>query len=311
MTTRASVTSLEFYRVTITPSPDDDPTGLPVRFAFPVSGGPPVTWYAAQWEAGGPPYVARLLIGPDGTAELAVGAYDVYVEVEEDPETVRFLADRLVVFSDLGAFATVSELADLMRTDIDPEDAQANQSLTLATELIRSYTRQTLTEVVDDEATLEANWRDSLVLPEVPVSDVTEVVVIDADQTETTVDTADYYLDNYGILRFVPFSSTATVWPWPSSWWWGRTRVRVTYTHGYATLPEGIRQACLQVAARLYQSATNVGGGVLTATAETIGGYQHSEQYDAATATTTDVSTGGLTADEMSLLSRYRTVAAA
>lgn len=303
MTTRASSTSTEFYRVTVTPSPDVDLTTLPVRMAFPASEQPPTVWYAAQWEDDN---TARVLLGPDGDVSLTAGAYDVYVEIEDTEETPRFIADRLIVFTTVSSFASVAELSDTMRTDIDPENPQANQALMAATALIRAYTRQEVTEVVDDVATLEAAWRDSLVLPELPVQDVSEVVAIDADGVETTVDPADYYLDNYGILRFRP--TVPASWPWP--WWWGRARVQVTYTHGYSTVPDQIRVACLQIASRLYQSSVNVGGGVPTKRAETIGGYSYENDYDPGSVAVTTTS-GGLTSTEMVLLNRYKVVAAA
>ncbi len=298
MTTRTSVTSLEYYRLTITPSPDVDPTTFPVRFAFPASGSAPATWYAAQWESGGPPYIARLTIGPAGDVELEAGAYDVYAEVTDSPEIVTFLADRLIVFEDVTSFASVAELADVLHVDIDPEDAAANQALTDATAMVRSYTRQTLSFVEGDEVTLDGHYQWDLALPEFPIVDVTEVVEISVwdNAAETTLDTTDF--------RF----SKAVLHRLDRRFCEGFQNVRVTYDHGYEVLPDDLRTATLQIASRLYFSATSSGstqGGPLKVQSETIGGYTYRNEWDSSS-TSTVVATLGLTAAEMLMLDRYR-----
>ncbi len=260
MTTRTSVTSLEYYRVTVTPSPADDPTGLPVRFAFPVSGDAPATWYAAQWETGGPPYIARVWLGPGGDVELPVGTYDTYVEVEDTPEIVRFLADRLVVFAETTTFASVSELADVLRVDIDPEDAAANQALRDATNFIRAYTGQTLTLVEDDEVELDGLNRSGLLLPQVPVVGVNSVTTRDAVGTETVLDVVSYRVDRAGILWRMD----------GAAWCWGHANVLIDYDHGYETLPDDLHTACLEIAASNYVGAVSRAGNVES---EQIGSY--------------------------------------
>ncbi len=301
MTTRTSVTSLEYYRLTITPSPDDDPTSLPVRFAFPVSGDSPAVWYAAQWESGGPPYIARVTIGPGGDVELEAGAYDVYAEVTDSPEIVRFLADRLVVFEETLAFATVAELSDILHVEIDPEDAQANQALIDATAMVRSYTRQTLSFVEGDEVTIDGHYNRDLALPEMPIIDVTQVVEINpwSNEDETTLDTTDYRWSEAVLHRLSRTFSD------------GFQNVRVTYDHGYDPLPDDLRAATLQIAARLYSSnASSAGstlGGPLRVQSETIGGYTYRNEWDSA-GTATVVATQGLTAAETLMLDRYRRV---
>ena len=255
MTTRASSTSLEYYRVTVTPSPDEDPTGLPVRFAFPSAGQAPATWFAAQWESGGPPYVARLTIGPGGDVVLTEGAYDVYVEITETPEVVRFLADRLEVFSDITVFGSVSELADILGADIDPEDPKANQALRDATNFVRAYTRQTLTLVEDDEVLLDGKDRKGIVLPERAAVDITSVNVVDDLGEETLLDSTAYRVDDAGILWRLDG------WVWE----WGHGNVAVVYTHGYALDSvdfDLIRTATLEIAASNYANSLVAAGNV-------------------------------------------------
>src|SRR5678815_2500702 len=101
MTSRVGTASLEFLRVTVATDPVSDPTSLPVEIAVPPSGVAPTTWLNANWELGGPPYVAAILVGPTAggsDVELEAGAYDVWLRITDAVEIPAFIADRLVVF---------------------------------------------------------------------------------------------------------------------------------------------------------------------------------------------------------------------
>jgi hypothetical protein len=65
-----------------------NPTGDVVALAFTLPGIDPVSgdWVNGSWEPGGPPYIARTLVGP-GNKVLAKGNYDVWVRVNDAPET--------------------------------------------------------------------------------------------------------------------------------------------------------------------------------------------------------------------------------
>lgn len=271
MTTRASATSQENYRVTITPNPDEDPTTFPVRLAFPASGQPPATWINASWEVGGPPYVVTIGL-PD--ADLDPGAYDVYVEIDTGGEVPRFLADRLVIFDEITTFASVAELADTLRTDIDPEDPAANQALIDATAYIRESSNQVVSFVEDDVVTLSGREREGILLPQAPVINVNEVTLLDPDGVETELTSTDYRWDDSGILW-----RTAGTWPL------GHGNVLVSYDHGYETIPQAVRSLCCRLAARNYASLAAVAAGI---SSETIGGY--SVTYGSETSSATELS---------------------
>lgn len=274
MTTRTALASLEFYRVTITTDPTSDPTTLPVKLAFATSGSAPVTWVNANWELGGPPYVAAVLVGPTGEGsdvELAAGTYDVYAEITDVNETPRFQVDRLVVYTDTATFASVTELADVLRTDIDPEDAQANQALRDATNSIRAYTGQVLSLVEGDEVALDGLNRYGILLPEVPAISINSVTTLDNVGTETLLDVVSYRVDRAGIL-----------WRMDGCpWWWGHANVVVDYDHGYATIPDDLHTACIEIGAHNYAGAVAAAGNVES---ETIGSY--SVRYGTASNTT-------------------------
>jgi hypothetical protein len=65
-----------------------DPTGDAIYFAFTAVGAEPLSgdWHTAGWESSGPPYVARILLGPGGLA-LAQGKYAIWFKIVDLPET--------------------------------------------------------------------------------------------------------------------------------------------------------------------------------------------------------------------------------
>ena len=67
-----------------------NPTGDVVQLAFPSAGAPPATWFSGAWEtdssSSSPVYLARTTVGPGGPAVLALGTYDIWVKVTDNPE---------------------------------------------------------------------------------------------------------------------------------------------------------------------------------------------------------------------------------
>ena len=89
-----SALSTEYVRVAI--DAGTDPTADTVQMAFPLAGSQPVTgdWKAATWRSSTSTdpdtYYVRCLVGPGpgGLITLNNGLYDVYVKVNDNPETV-------------------------------------------------------------------------------------------------------------------------------------------------------------------------------------------------------------------------------
>lgn len=277
MTNRAAVASTEYLRVPITTS--EDPTGLGVSIACPVAGVAPVSldWIGAEWESGGPPYICRILIGPDGDLTLDAGAYDVYVQITDSPELPAFIADRLEVFDTLASFASVAELASLTGRDLDPEDAGAQMHLRFATADIRVLCGQTLSLVADDEVELRGNWSRVLHLPERPVIDVSAVEI--RWQGVTTFAAQTGYILAIDKLEL-------------PGWYWAGDLggVRVTYSHGFAVIPDDLVGVCCSMATR---SLRDPAGDLAS---ETLVSYSY---------TRADVAAAGLTAREERILTRY------
>ncbi len=147
--------------------------------------------------------------------------------------------------------------------------------------LVRAFTRQHLEEVTDDVVSLDGTGSDVLLLPELPVTAVTAIV--DEDDSSTLVEDTDYRWWNNGIIRRL----TGDVWvAHPRRW-------TVTYTHGYATIPAGIKHVILRVAARVAVNPTGFAG-------ETIGSYSYQAGFDVGSRS------GGLTEADMRELAPWR-----
>jgi hypothetical protein len=135
------------------------------------------------------------------------------------------------------AFATVEDVATAQRKSVDAEDAATVEYLLdVATEMIRGYCNQHITLVEDDEVVLRSEGGKTVLLPELPVVDVTSV---EYEDDAIVLDT-DYELWDNGIIR-----SLGTIWRYP---------LTVVYSHGYATIPDDIRGICVDVVKRAFEN---------------------------------------------------------
>lgn len=143
----------------------------------------------------------------------------------------------------MAAFASAADLAAILqRTFSAAETAAANIQLDLATAAIRNYTRQTISLVEDDVVMLRSTTRGTLILPERPVVDVSLVRL-----NTVTVAAASYTLIGAelqwgaNVLNVGNLAESA-------GGWGSAAAVEVTYTHGFATIPDDIRSVCLSLA---------------------------------------------------------------
>ncbi len=134
----------------------------------------------------------------------------------------------------LPPFATAADLAAVMQAPVDT--AAADLALASASAVIRRWTRQTITRVVDDVAHLRVIDCDQLVLPQRPVESVSQVMV-NALALNDWVLSGDRLLRTGG-WRYLPGTSS---YPDPGI-------VQVTYTHGWDEIPDDVRGVCLDLA---------------------------------------------------------------
>lgn len=136
---------------------------------------------------------------------------------------------------------TVGDLADFLQLAIS-NDAAALRAIEGATAAIQNYCHQQLVAVANDVVTLRTRGQSLLILPEQPVTALASIV----ENGVALVNDVDYNWGADGIVE-----------RWNSAWRWGATSpgsVVVTYSHGYATIPQIIREVASRSASRVYQA---------------------------------------------------------
>lgn len=201
------------------------------------------------------------------------------------------------------AFAAVNDLEALLRRSFtDEENAAAGIALDLATAAIQNYTRQTLLFVADDVVALRGTYGRELVLPERPVVSVASVSV-----GSTTIATSAYALVGNSLWWGASPLNVGNITTGEGGWGGLASPVTVTYTHGYATIPNDIRGVCLTVAARLMENP-------LSLTEQSVGTHGQAADsegnavlvYREPLAVGTTLPPAQLTDDEKRQLNRYR-----
>jgi hypothetical protein len=112
---------------------------------------------------------------------------------------------------------------------------------------VRNFCAQPLDQATDTDVWLDGNGAARIRLPRFPVSDIASLVVY-TDRTdtapETLVENTDYVWDGEtGIVTRIDG------YVFPAS----AQNIKITYTHGSATVDASARLVALQVAARVYE----------------------------------------------------------
>lgn len=184
----------------------------------------------------------------------------------------------------LPPLATVAELEAAMQRPAGSLTAEyAELAIRRASARVRRYTRQDITLVADDTLELPGLGR-VLQLPQRPV-------VVDETHTLTVVELGelsgievpavegqDFTRLGAELSRGYPWYSTSRLggWPWHRALGVWAPRVRVTYSHGYAEVPDDILDVVLDLASMNLTNPENlrsesVGGESFTYASETIG----------------------------------------
>jgi hypothetical protein len=190
------------------------------------------------------------------------------------PGSVSFGSDPLC---DLDEFALYLGFA------IPVEDTdRATLALKIASENFRNASNQPITAVADEIEILDGTDGDTLLLAHWPVSGITTVEVDVVGGVGTELDEADFY--TYPDGRLVRRFGT-----------WGSIRqgVRVTYSNGYATIPEDICGVVLENAKRIYRGDQGI----------------QSESVSSHSVTFVDSPSAGLNDAERRIAGRYRSPA--
>lgn len=157
-------------------------------------------------------------------------------------------------------FCSIEDVEEWLQIDIpEGKEGSASRAIAEASASIRNYCRQDFDEVEDDEATLDGTGTSKLLLPQLPVTEVTEVLVDDE-----ALESDDYVLGQHGILHRVGAR-------WPA----GIQNVIVTYSHGYDEIPADVAAICARAAGRAYQAGLRAeeSGGVPGIASTNLGDY--------------------------------------
>ena len=159
-------------------------------------------------------------------------------------------------------FCTVQDVENLLQIEITDADkiASCERAIAEATAAIRNYCHQYLEWVADDEITLDCAGGTRVFLPELPVTEVSEVI----EDGEILTEDDDYKLGQHGILHRVN-----------CDWEAGIQIITITYSHGYATLPDDIVAVATRAAGRVYQVGLRASDteGVPGVSAKSLGDY--------------------------------------
>lgn len=165
------------------------------------------------------------------------------------------------------AFATAEQLRIwLGLSTIDT--TRADELLEKLTGAAKRVAKQQLEAVTDDSIELQGTWDKVLRLPQRPVTAVSAVAI---DGAALTVD-VDFTWTRAG--KLVRASRPATLLPRMANGYWGGEHavVTVTYSHGYATIPDDVVGVVLASAARAYTNPAGAMSHSAGGAAQTHGG---------------------------------------
>jgi len=162
------------------------------------------------------------------------------------------------------ALVTTSQLASHLQMDLDA--ATATLAVNRASGMVRALARQTF-DFVSQETVVIKGGEQILTLPQRPI-------VVDASSNLLTV----VEIGLFGALDFIcldgrDYSRIGNELTRGYPWWWNNTQrlmgyprsrptgvwapqVRVTYSHGYTTIPDQIQDCVLDAAGMLYDNPT-------------------------------------------------------
>ncbi|MFB7671675.1 hypothetical protein ACFC26_09680 [Kitasatospora purpeofusca] len=190
----------------------------------------------------------------------------------------------------LPPLATAADLAAALQRQLDP--AQADLAIRRASARVRRFTGQTLSFVSQETAELEGGTQ-TLQLPQRPL-------VLDGQNPLTVVELADFSGIEYQAVQDRDYTRIGNEltrgYPWYGQrtrlggWPFNRTlgvwtmRVRVTYSHGYAEVPDDIADVVLDLASMNLTNPQNLRQEAIddysrTFASETIGNAQLSRDH--------------------------------
>ncbi|MBT2566603.1 hypothetical protein J7I84_08865 [Arthrobacter sp. ISL-85] len=147
-----------------------------------------------------------------------------------------------------GPLATVEDLGNYMQQTIAADDPAATFLLLVASGMIRAYLGQTVSQVTDDVEYVDPVNGSFAALSQLPVTAVSLVEITNDDGTNwTAVPPTAYKVSRRR-------GTITTKWGYNVRWPTDEESWRVTYTHGFESVPAEIIGVCCGLAARYYST---------------------------------------------------------
>lgn len=157
------------------------------------------------------------------------------------------------------ALATVEQVGAILRIDLEPDDATAGFLVSMASDIVRGYIDQVVTRVVDDVelVTPHNGW---ITLKQRPVLSVSKLERNEyATDNWTEIPVEEYWTDIEGGRIRAAGTGNYYGYPyWAHGWPTHERSFRVTYTHGWEVIPDGLAGATALLAARLYNTPPGI-----------------------------------------------------
>jgi hypothetical protein len=156
------------------------------------------------------------------------------------------------------SLATVSQLSAYLQQPLADNDPSGALMLQIASGMVRDYLHSTLDYVQNDVVVCDPIDGSYVLLNELPIESVSKLETFDGT-TWTIMAPSSYTVSTrIGMISGLP--GLGITWPTKPGTW------RVTYTHGFQTIPDTIQGVVLGVAARNYSSPASI-------SSESLGGY--------------------------------------
>jgi len=154
-------------------------------------------------------------------------------------------------------FVTSADLQARLGIDFTADDyIRADALLARASGLIQNETKQKIVLVTNDVYTRPGDYDTRVRLPERPVLSVASVMLNGVALTAGT----NFFVDRDELVRLnwnsvIQDSSFGLPWAgWGFPWW----DLVVTYTHGYAVVPELVKTVCMEAVVRVWVNPGSV-----------------------------------------------------
>lgn len=174
----------------------------------------------------------------------------------------------------MASLVTVADIEARLGRELTPaEEARIDAMLMDASALVRSYTRQDFTFTEDDNVVTRPVGT-VIRLPKTPVTEVRSVSVVTGDGLGTSTALAGWSFDGIDKVDVAGLDTVILNLP---EWWstgWGPNTYRVTYSHGYLTVPDDVVAVTCATVVRVLLSPSQIAGMV----GENIGKYSYQLQ---------------------------------